>query len=77
MHIIRTVFQFEGKLDDLLVDNGKVKSSRLIEFGKTDDNGNEQNWDVQLTSFNSFEAKHERFDKMLGKTVRITVETID
>lgn len=77
MHIIRTIFQFEGKMDDLLVDYGKVKSSRLVEFGETDENGNEQNWDVQLTSYNSFGTKHERFDKMLGKTVRITVETIE
>ena len=64
-------FIFEGKLDDLLTDNGNIKSSRLIEFG------NEQNWDIQLTSYNNIEPKHEKFDSLLGKKVRIIVETIE
>lgn len=64
-------FIFEGKLDDLLTDNGNIKSSRLIKFG------NEQNWDIQLTSYNNIEPKHEKFDSLLGKKVRIIVETIE
>lgn len=70
-------FQFEGKLDDLLVDYRTVKSSRLVEFGNKSENGREQNWDIQLTSYNNIDSKHERFDKLLGKKVRITVETIE
>lgn len=70
-------FIFEGRLDDLLTDNGNVKSSRLIEFGNDTENGSEQNWDIQLTSYNNVEPKHERFDQFLGKKVRIIVETIE
>lgn len=39
-------FIFEGKLDDLLTDNGNIKSSRLIKFGNETEYGNEQNWDI-------------------------------
>ena len=46
-------FIFEGKLDDLLTDNGNIKSSRLIKFGNETEYGNEQNWDIQLTSYNN------------------------
>lgn len=70
-------FIFEGKLDDLLTDNGNIKSSRLIEFGNDIENGSEQNWDIQLTSYNNIEPKHEKFDQLLGKKVRIIVETIE
>lgn len=70
-------FIFEGKLDDLLTDNGNIKSSRLIKFGNETEYGNEQNWDIQLTSYNNIEHKHEKFDSLLGKKVRIIVETIE
>lgn len=70
-------FVFEGNLNDLLVHYGNdefdVKSSRLIEFGEIEG----KNWDVQLTSYNKFSTKHKRFDKLLGKNVRITVEIIE
>lgn len=69
-------FIFEGKLDDLLTDNGNIKSSRLIKFGNETEYGSEQNWDIQLTSYNNIEPKHEKFDQLLGKKVRIIVETI-
>lgn len=72
-------FSFEGKLDDLLTDNGNIKSSRLIKFGNETETecGSEQNWDIQLTSYNNIEPKHEKFDSLLGKKVRIVVETIE
>lgn len=70
-------FIFEGKLDDLLIDIGNIKTSRLIKFGDEIEHGGEQNWDVQLTSYNSTEPKHEKFDSLLGKKVRIIVETIE
>lgn len=74
-------FIFEGKLDDLLTDNGNIKSSRLVKFGNETEYeteyGSEQNWDIQLTSYNNIEPKHEKFDSLLGKKVRIVVETIE
>lgn len=67
-------FIFEGKLDDLLTDNGNIKSSRLIKFGNETEYGNEQNWCIQLTSYNNIEPKHEKFDSLLGKKLELLLK---
>lgn len=72
------IFTFKGKTNDLLSDNGMLKSTRLVELDKFIDDSQiiERNYDVMLTSYDS-SLKHERFNKLIGKNIEVTIKIID
>lgn len=71
-------FSFKGKTNDLLCDNGVLKSTRLVEIDELFLNGEiiERNYDVMLTSCDS-SLEHERFNKLIGKKIEVTIKIID
>lgn len=70
-------FTLYGNANDLLYvsDDGKIKSTRLCMVGADTDIENEEIIDITITS-SSIDGKHNRFDELLGKEMRITVETL-
>lgn len=66
------LYSFSGNASDLLVDEGKLKMTSLVEID--DENGS----DVRL-AIESFNEKgiHEVFDRMLGRNIEITVRIIE
>ena len=73
----KTKFVLEGKTDDLLFvnGNGSIKATRFVMIDENTSIENDEIVDVSITS-TSNNGKHELFDSLLGKTVRITVEEV-
>ena len=73
----KTKFVLEGKTDDLLFvnGNGAIKATRFVRVDENTSIENDEIVDVAITS-TSNNGKHELFDSLLGKTVRVTVEEV-
>lgn len=73
----KTKFVLEGKADDLLYVNGNasIKATRFVMIDENTSIENDEIVDVAITS-TSNNGKHELFDSLLGKTVRVTVEEV-
>lgn len=73
----KTKFVLEGKTDDLLFvnGNGSIKATRFVMVDENTSVENDEIVDVAITS-TSNHGKHEIFDGLMGKTVRITVEVV-
>ena len=73
----KTKFVLEGKTDDLLFvnGNGSIKATRFVRVDENTSIENDEIVDVAITS-TSNNGKHELFDSLLGKTVRVTVEEV-
>lgn len=78
--------RLEGRTDDLLFENGFLKMTRLVQ-DRGDETldvtvesrtfaGEEQITSV-LGSSNDITGEHPKFDELLGKKIRITVEVIE
>lgn len=67
--------QLEGYADDLLAVDEKygMKHTRLLDLGQNDE---DEVIDVTIMSTNPATDEHPKFDKLLGKKIRITVEVI-
>lgn len=73
--------KLEGKADELLLVNADntMRCTRLIELGDIEpgmDIENNEIIDICITSTN-MAKEHPKFDELLGKNMRITVETFD
>lgn len=73
----KTKFVLEGKTDDLLFVNGNnsIKATRLVMLEEDTVVEDSEIVDVAITSVAN-NGKHELFDKLLGKTIRVTVEEL-
>ena len=73
----KTKFVLEGKTDDLLFvnGNGAIKATRFVRVDENTSIENDEIVDVAITS-TSNNGKHELFDSLLGKTIRVTVEEV-
>lgn len=73
----KTKFVLEGKTNDLLFvnGNGSIKATRLVRVDESTSIENDEIVDVAVTS-TSNNGRHELFDGLLGKTIRITVEEL-
>ena len=73
----KTKFVLEGKTDDLLFvnGNGSIKATRFVMVDENTSVENDEIVDVAITS-TSNHGKHEIFDGLMGKNVRITVEVV-
>lgn len=75
------VLQLEGKTNDLLQvcsPDGmmSMKTTRLFKIDPDDLNLDQELVDISVTSTNS-RTEHPLFDRLLDKTIRLTVEIID
>lgn len=78
---VKNFLTLEGNVNDLLYENGFLKMTRLVQ-----DIGNEsidvtvESRDEQMSctigSSNDIDGEHPKFDELLGKKIRITVEVI-
>lgn len=70
--------QLEGNADDLLMVNsdGSMKCTRLINLEPNIKPEEDEIIDICVTSTNVYQA-HPKFDKLIGKKIRLTVETIE
>lgn len=68
-HVIITLI---GNVDDLYADNGFIKQTRIF----SDDTRDDYNFDVTITSYDET-LKHELFNSICGKKIRIVIETED
>lgn len=67
--------QLEGYANDLLAVDEKygMKHTRLVDLGVNDE---DEVLDVTIMSTNPATDKHPRFDKLLDRKIRITVELV-
>ena len=70
--------QLEGNTDDLLMVNKdcSMKCTRLINLGEDANFDEDEIIDICVTSTNGFSA-HPIFDKLIGKKIRLTIETLE
>lgn len=70
--------QIEGNANDLLMVNNdnSMKCTRLIQLEPDIKPEEDEILDICITSTNVY-GEHPRFDELLGKKIRITVEIID
>ena len=70
-------FVLEGKTNDLLFVNGNdsIKATRLVMLDEDTVVEDSEIVDVAITSV-AKSGKHELFDKLLGKSIRVTVEEL-
>ena len=74
--------QLEGNVNDLLYENGFLKMTRLVKeidneaIDVTVESRGEQ-MTCAVGSSNDTDGEHPKFDELLGKRIRITVEVIE
>jgi len=70
--------QLEGNANDLLMINNdnSMKCTRLIQLEPDIKPEEDEILDICITSTNVY-GEHPRFDKLIGKKIRMTIETID
>jgi len=70
--------QLEGNTNDLLMINNdnSMKCTRLIQLEPDIKPEEDEILDICITSTNVY-GEHPRFDKLIGKKIRMTIETID
>lgn len=70
-------FELEGKTDDLLFVNAdnKIKATRLVMLDEHTNIEESEIIDIAITSVSN-NGKHEYFDKLMGKTIKVTVEEV-
>lgn len=68
----KLVIEITGKTDDLYVDKGITRQTRLI----LDFDDDKCNFDVEITSYDE-NFEHEKFNNLLGRKIKVTIETID
>lgn len=70
--------QLEGRTDDLLMVNGdnSMKCTRLINLEPNIKPEEDEIIDICVTSTNMYK-EHPNFDKLIGKKIRLTVETLE
>lgn len=66
------LIEFTGNTDDLFVDKGIIRQTRLI----NDFDDYKQNFDIAITSYDE-SLEHEQFNKLLGRKIKVTIETAD
>lgn len=66
-----------GPVDDLLnvSPDGTMKCANVVFLGEDPMNPESETFHISITSMNQ-NKEHEVFDNMLGKTIKVTVETI-
>lgn len=76
---MKNVFlELEGNVDDLLMVNeqGTMKCTRLLDIATDSNNEDEEVMDVCITSTNDY-GNLPKFDSLLGKRIKITIELVD
>lgn len=74
--------ELDGYPDELLYENGFLKMTRLVQDVKNEsidvtvESRNEQ-FTCAIGSSNDIDGDHPKFDELLGKKIKITVEIID
>ena len=68
---IQTKIILEGNADDLYVNEGIIKRTRIMAVSED----NNKNFDVEITSYDE-ELMHEKFNLLLGRKIRVTIETL-
>lgn len=66
----------EGNVDDLLMVNHQLKSTRLINVTENTDYNNDEIIDLSITS-SCLANNHPFFDSLIGKKIKIKVYTIE
>lgn len=72
------IFEVTGPVDDLLnvSPDGTMKCANLVHLGEDKMNGENEIFHFALTS-TAMNGKHEVFDKIIGKNIKVTVEVLD
>lgn len=70
--------QLEGSTDDLMMVNGdgSMKCTRLINLEPNYKPEEDEIIDICVTSANVYQ-EHPMFDKLIGKKIRLTIETLE
>lgn len=70
--------QLEGETNDLLMVNndGSMKYTRLINLDSDIKSEENEIIDICVTSTNVYQ-EHPLFDKLIGKKIRLTIETLE
>ena len=73
-----TLLEFNGKTDSLLTESpdGSMKCTNLFYLGDDPMDKEGEIFHVSITS-TALNKKHDKFDTMLGKNIRVTVEVLD
>lgn len=72
------ILELEGNANDLLMINNEetMYSTRLIHFDADSKEENEEVIDITVTSTN-MGGEHPIFEKIIGKKIRLTLETLE
>ena len=72
------IFECKGTVDDMLEvsEHKTMKTLNVMYMGENPKERDHETFHVTITS-SAMNGEHPVFDRMLGKTVKITVETID
>lgn len=68
--------ELQGNTNDLLTCEGYMKMTRLFDFSNYDREEKDEIIDLTIGS-SSIKGEHKKFDELLDKKIRITVEIID
>ena len=72
----RKFLELQGNTNDLLTCEGCLKMTRLFDFTNYDHDGKDEIIDLTIGS-SSIKGEHTKFDELLDRKIRITVDIID
>lgn len=74
----KVFLELEGNANELLLINNdnSMRCTRLIDLDENSKNYDEEIIDICITSTNMY-GNHKKFDKLLDKKIKITVEIVE